>query len=356
MTALATAGTPTDPARAPRPVTLPWRRMGWVTWRQHRTAILGVAALSGAMAVCLLVVGVQLHHAATAATACRPAVSLRCADLVLAFDGVGGFLANGLILQPLPALVGAFVGAPVLARELESGTVRFAWTQGFGRVRWTLAKLVGLGAAVLVATGAVSALSTWYYQPYFASGRDAISPAKAVELSMSPFAVGLFDVRGVDLAAWTLLAFSIGVLAGMLTRRVLPAVVATLAAYTALAFVTSGWLRQHYLTPLVTKALAVPSGAWVVSQHWATRSGVPVSQAVIDRVLTRAPQGLTGKGGVPQSAGTYRYLVQHGYLHVTAYQPASRFWWFQLIEGGWLVVLSVLLLAATVWLVRRRAA
>ena len=51
-----------------------------------------------------------------------------------------------------------------------------------------------------------------------------------------------------------------------------------------------------------------------------------------------------------------RYLTQHGYTNWTSYQPASRFWPFQWIEGGWLLALSVLLIAATVWLVRRRAA
>ena len=40
----------------------------------------------------------------------------------------------------------------------------------------------------------------------------------------------------------------------------------------------------------------------------------------------------------------------------TRYIPVSRFWPMQFIEGGWLLVLSVLLIAATVWLVRRRAA
>ena len=51
-----------------------------------------------------------------------------------------------------------------------------------------------------------------------------------------------------------------------------------------------------------------------------------------------------------------RYLTQHGYTDWTRYQPAGRFWPFQWIEGGWLLALSVLLMAATVWLVRRRAA
>jgi len=51
-----------------------------------------------------------------------------------------------------------------------------------------------------------------------------------------------------------------------------------------------------------------------------------------------------------------QYLIQHGYTQLTTYQPASRFWPFQWIEDGWLLALSLLLLAATVWLVRRRAA
>jgi hypothetical protein len=68
-----------------------------------------------------------------------------------------------------------------------------------------------------------------------------------------------------------------------------------------------------------------------------------------------APPQLAGKGGVPQSVSTWQYLVQHGYTQWTTYQPASRFWPFQWIEGGWLLVLSVLCITVTVWLVRRRA-
>ena len=76
---------------------------------------------------------------------------------------------------------------------------------------------------------------------------------------------------------------------------------------------------------------------------------------MLGQVLQGAPQ-LTGKGGVPQSADVTQYLAQHGYTLWTTYQPASRFWPFQWIEGGWLLALSVLLIAATVWLVRHRAA
>ena len=94
-------------------------------------------------------------------------------------------------LQVVPPLIGAFVGAPVLAREFETGTFRFAWTQGFGRWRWTLAKLVGLGVVVAAASGALSVLVSWYYQPYFASGNQSPSLAK-----FNPLNPGLFDLRG----------------------------------------------------------------------------------------------------------------------------------------------------------------
>ena len=235
---------------------LPWRRMAWVTWRQHRTALIGVLAFIGALALCFLIVGLQLHHAYAAATACHPASSAACNAMVANFNGIGNFLSNGVPLQVVPPLIGAFVGAPVLAREFEAGTFRFAWTQGFGRWRWTLAKLVGLGVVVAAASGALSVLASWYYQPYFASGNQSLSLTK-----FNPLNPGLFDLRGIGFAAWTLAAFAIGALAGVLIRRVVPTIVTTLAVYAGLAFATGGWLRMHYLTPLVTKGLNVPGSA-----------------------------------------------------------------------------------------------
>jgi len=348
MTALTIADSQEQDASL-RPV--PWRLMTWVTWRQHRFALGGVAALLGLLAVYMWITGLQLHHAYAAAIACHPASSLACNGLARNFNNIGGFLASGFPLQAVPVLIGAFVGAPVLARELETGTFRYAWTQGFGRWRWTLAKLVALAVAVAAAAGAVSVLFSWYYQPYFVTTNQTLGLNEP-----SPLAVGLFDLRGVTFAAWTLAAFAIGALAGMLIRRVVPAIVATLAVYTGLAFAAGGFLRERYLAPVVTRSLNLPSSAWIVSQQWFARGGHPVSLTVLGQFLQReAPPQLAGKGGVPQSASTWQYLVQHGYTQWTTYQPASRFWPFQWIEGGSLLALSVLCIAVTVWMVRRRA-
>jgi hypothetical protein len=334
---------------------LPWRRMAWVTWRQHRFALVSMAGLLCALALWLWTAGLQLHHAYAAAASCHPASSLACGGLISRFDGMDKALGYGYALQAVPALIGAFVGAPVLARELETGTFRYAWTQGFGRWRWTVAKLVALTVVVVAAAEAFSAVTSWYYRPYLATRNQALGLSQ-----LSPLNPGLFDLRGIGLAAWTLTAFALGVLAGMLIRRALPAVVATLATYTGLAVATGLYLRQHYLAPLVTGNPSVwvsPGPALVVSQHWATKGGMPVSQSVLAQVLQGAPPQLAGKGdGVPRALGSAQYVVQHGYVLWTSYQPASRFWSFQLMEAGWLVALSLILMATATWLVSRRPA
>jgi hypothetical protein len=171
MTALTMPARPDSGDASLRP--LPWRRMAGVTWRQHRFALVGVATLLGVLAMALWIVGLQLHHAYAAAAACHPAGSPACQAMANTFNGMDNFLSNGVILQVVPPLIEAFVGAPVLARELETGTFRYAWTQGFGRRRWALAKLVPLAVLLVAATAAFGALLSWYYQPYLASGNQA---------------------------------------------------------------------------------------------------------------------------------------------------------------------------------------
>ena len=336
---------------------LPWRRMAWVTWRQHRIALAGVVALLGVLAVWLWRAGTRVHHAWTAATACHPAASTACQDLVTAWNDTWNFMSlPSVLLLVVPALIGAFAGAPVLARELETGTFRFAWTQGFDRWRWALAKLGALGVALAAVGAAFGALVSWCYQPFSAAAR----PVPWFS-GNTPFAV-VFGLREVTFPAWTLAAFATAALAGILIRRVVPAIAATLAVYAGLAIAAAGFLREHYLAPLVTSNPNVAGTAWIVGRWW-TKDGSfafagnnpPVN---LLNQFCNIPQSATGKGGAPPSSvdPVTQCLAQHGYTMWTSYQPASRFWAFQWIEGGWLLALSVLLIAVTVWLVRRRAA
>ena len=333
--------------------------MAWVTWRQHRFALSGVAVLLGGLALYLWLAGSTMHGAYATAVACHPASSFACQNQVINFDSAYGTTARTVatLLLAVPMLIGAFVGAPVLARELETGTFRYAWTLGVGRRRWTVAKLVPLAVAVAIAAGLFSLLFSWYYQPLFADGNSI------------PLDPSLFSLRWIAYAAWTLAAFAIGALAGLLIRRVVPAIAATLAACTGLMFATGLYLRQHYMTPLIGRNLNTsPASAWIISGWW-TRGGTVISRSAMNRVLTTMfqqtlppmlPRNVKSddikfyKG--PAESQVRNYLLHHGYTQWTGYQPGSRFWPFQSIEGGWLLALSVLLIAATVWLVRRRAA
>ena len=325
-----------------RPV--PWRRMAWVTWRQHRIALAGVLVFLGAWAIYLWLGGLRIHHAYAAVAGCAAASSSACFENVSQFDFTYGdpALTSAVLLQIAPALIGAFVGAPVLARELETGTFRYAWTQAFGRWRWALAKLALLAVAVAAASGALSVLFSWYYQPFFADGNQ------------TPFTPELFDVRGVAFAAWTLAAFAIGALAGMLIRRVVPAIAATLAVWAGLALAAGLFLRRHYAAPLITTNPNVPGSAWVYSQWWTKDGRFAFAGRPPDNLLRHLCRASGPSKSPPITIA--QCMAQHGYTHWTSYQPVSRFWAFQWIEGGWLLALSVLLIAANVWLVRRLAA
>jgi hypothetical protein len=307
MTVLTIAAQPGQD-HAPRP--LPWRRMAWVTWRQHRATLIALPAILGVVSVFLLVAGLRIHHDYAVLTACRPFQSHACQNLNMSFNQTDWTIGNTLLIlmNLAPALLGAFAGAPVLARELETGTFRYAWTQGYGRVRWTIAKLTLLAIAVVAVTGAFSQLFTWFFRPFIA------------QEDLNVLTATVFGTRGLVFAAWTLVAFAFGAFLGMLFRRILPAMAVTLGVYIGLALLTWGFLRKYYVPSVVTSSPAFESGPitpqdpWVLS-HW--------------------------------FAGSTRW---------TRYIPVSRFWPMQFVEAGWLLVLSVLLAAATVWLVRRRAA
>jgi len=231
---------PTRRASGPRPVR--WGKLGWVTWRQHRVALTGVAVLLGGLALYLLVMGLKIHSAYQAVASCHPLGSAACEVVTRPFSAYHQTAVDvGVLLLAIPALVGVFVGAPLLARELENGTFRFAWTQGCGRLRWAVAKLALLALAVTAAAGAFSLLFSWFYQPFFAEHLDGV------------LAPQLFNLRGVDFAAWTLAAFAIGAIAGVLIGRTVPAMAAALAAWAGLALGTTLFLRTHYQAPLLVK-------------------------------------------------------------------------------------------------------
>jgi hypothetical protein len=141
--------------------------------------------------------------------------------------------------------------------------------------------------------------------------------------------------------------------------------VAALAAYAGLAIAAAAFLREHYLAPMVTSGSNVPGTAWITGQWWTKNGHFAFAGNPPPSLISQCsfPQGgPSGKGGIaggggPSSVSPFaQCLAPHGYAQWYGFQPVSRFWPFQWIEGGWLLALSVLLIAVTIWLVRRRAA
>jgi hypothetical protein len=169
-----------------------------------------------------------------------------------------------------------------------------------------------------------------------------------------------FVVAAPSLSAGTLFAFAAGVFAGALLRRTIAAMAVTLAAYLVVRIPAEEYARPYYRAPLVriTDPATAPASSgprdtdWVVDNGWIDGSGRVLSDreeaAIIHEVYT---DGHTVYGsGTPIE----RYLLDHGLRHYTEYQPNSRFWTMQLIESAWFVGAAAVLLAAAVWLVRRR--
>jgi hypothetical protein len=331
--------------------------MTWLVWRQHRNQAYLAAAALAAFAVLVLITGRQMaSQYQSALTSC--AASHTC-----------GNLANTLILGTpalsllvtltvvVPCLLGVFWGGPLVARELETGTSQFAWMQSITRSRWLTVKA---GWALLAAAawgGAVSALVTWWSSPVNALNHQNFQP-------------GQFDIQGIVPVGYALFAVALGIAAGTLLRRTLPALAITIGVFTFLRLVIGQDLRSHYLTALTKTFSFLHPPALPTGSYWLVSGGVvgPGGQ------VANSPHGGPGVtfGGVPVPIGSMpsacralvfqsplkfgSCLAAHGYRGFISYQPASRYWTFQGIETGIFVLLAAALIAVTAIVVRRRDA
>lgn len=336
------------PPTALRPV--PWRNLAWVAWRRHRTTVLAALAVLALVAVYLLITGLQLRSAWHDVASCTPSTSSACDFTWNQFrdtHGNPGLISALFLFAPL--LIGAFVGAPLIGRELETGTFRYTWTQGVSRTRWSIA-MIGFGAVVVMAlTGALGALVTWHNEPLWQAD---ISPR---------LQGGEFPATGIAIIGWGLAAYAVGVLGGLLWRRVVPALVTSVLSTFGLAYAASKF-RLHYLPALKTGNLDYVPGSQTLDQWW-EKAGVRVSTADLNAALRAAGvEQIQVDGGkstvaVPnQGTDPMTYLLHHGYVQWTSYQPAGRYWTFQWIELGWLCALALLLLAVALVLLGRRDA
>jgi hypothetical protein len=279
-----------------------------------------------------------------------------------------------------------FWGAPLIAREIETGTFRLAWTQSVTRVRWLLVKLGLVGLASVVVAGGLSLMSTWWFGPLDKVNQNRFSPAS-------------FGLHGFVPAGYALFAFALAATLGLLVRRTLPAMALTLVGFIAVRVAVAEWIRPRFMSPVT---VSLPLGQAGVGFE-ASSPGSPfslvvnapdlpnalVSSATVTNTagqaapagsfiktacpkLGQGPLGgfekttsgagpFAGHGSVlgptRQSQDVFNQCIDRlsAHYHVlVAYQPANRFWTFQTMETALFVALAALLAGGCTWWIRHR--
>ena len=359
-----------------------------VSWRQFRPqAIVGLTGLV-VIAVVLALTGPNLVHVYDVnLAACRASggQSPACNNPVGNTFHALQVTLIALVLV-VPALIGMFWGAPLIAHELETGTFRLAWTQSVSRRRWLFVKMGLVGLASALTAGLLSLMSTWWFSPIDKVSQSRFGPAN-------------FGLHGFVPAGYAAFAFALGVTAGLVFRRTLPAMAVTLVGFVATRLAVTYWLRPHYMSPatfnaplsgadvgfqiagpgtvapvsMVANAPDLPN-AWVSSAAVVDSAGRAPSSSAVQHACPNLGAGVApptrGSGGFgPLGGHAVGIKVSQGaqqqfndcistlaakYHVVVAYQPADRFWTFQAIETALFVVLALALAGACVWVVRHR--
>lgn len=338
--------------------------MMWLTWRQFRAQAIVAGTALVAVAIALTATGPHLaalfddNGLATCQTSCGT-------DAANFINQVKGspteliFYGSIFLVYAVPALIGLFWGAPLVAREFEAGTFRLAWNQSVSRARWMAVKLGLIGLTAMVTAGLLSLMTSWWASPLY----QAAQKTGQNSLSIDKFAAPLFGATGIAPVGYAAFAFALGVTAGLLIRRTLPAMAITLAIFAAIQIFWPGLVRPYLIPPVHgTEPLAAvtfngfgetnngqlvmtigsisgQSGDWVTSGRVINAAGQPA---------TRVPSACT------QASNTFiPCLASHGIRMAVTYQPASRYWALQWCETGAFLTLALGLGGLCYWRIRR---
>lgn len=245
--------------------------MTWLVWRQHRGALWTGLALVAALAVTAVLLrnGAVAYQAAHGIAGC-PLMGgpERCSTRLEVIEEYRGLYSTPLRLLlaavlALPFLGGLFVGAPLVARELESDTHRLVWAQGITRERWLLHKLALPMGALMAGTGVAAWFGSW-----------ALEGAGQATIGLYWYSPTAFVSTGPAVLGYAALGVALGAMAGTLTRRTLPAMVLTLGAMGAVTALLMA-IRPHVVSPVVSFGRSVPQlreEDWVLVQPQAARA------------------------------------------------------------------------------------
>ncbi len=319
--------------------------MTWLIWRQHRRQAAFAAGALAIFAILLAVTGV--HMAGTYHDALRSCAATDSCNSA----GDGLFRGDGAIIDVVnltlvvPVLLGLFWGAPLLAREIEEGTHKLVWTQSVTRRHWLAAKSAAILAAAALVGASLALAVTWWSRTFDLIQQNRFQP-------------GHFEIQGIVPIGYAILGAALGIAAGAVLRRTLPALAATVGVMVAFWVVVANYVRPHYLGA-VTKLMpgfgdAGVGGGWVLHNNLLGPTGQRIGDK--GRLASDMPEACQRLlGSATTRAPIDACLAAHGFHTKLVYQPANRFWTFQIIETSICVALALLLLGVAFAVVTRDA-
>jgi len=342
--------------------------MIWLTWRQFRAPFAVVLAMLVAVCSWLALSGPAVAQLAQ-----------RSADVYDMLTDSDRFLfqAGIAVVAVAPALLGVFWGAPLVARELETGTFRLVWSQSVTRRRWLATKLGLTGLAVATLLGVLSLAVTWWAEPLDGA---VGSQRGSLASRMTPIAFGM---RGVVPIGYGVFALVLGTLVGLVVRRTIAAMALTLALYVAVQVAVPLWVRPYLEAPVdrtevisletlagvgaegtgptrITLSAQSP-GAWVVTNQLLDADGRATELPTWFAGCLAAPQPAGDPGASPPADsslkaldGCLTRLNAEGYRQHLVYHPTDHFWRLQWTELGLYLAASGLLTGLSFWWLRRR--
>lgn len=348
------------------------------TWRQNRTAIAGPLIVFAGVAVALIVTGMQTHrgYAIYNQHHCIITRLPMCHQIVIGpMNASTWVLAKITGIAVLPVLAGIFLGAPLVSREFETGAFRFSQAQGVSFRRQLAWRLLVIGAVLAVASAVLGALTMWDVAPY-----EHIAVGRYTGLSY--WWPVYFNSTVLMLPVWVLFDFSLGVLAGVVVKRLLPAMAGTLVAAAVAAACATGYASWSpaglYGNMLRISAITMrdgpsPFGRITYNSKWPQAVIGPASYPPYPPGSVQVTSWLAGPYGRPLSPdaewnlfnsipdSVFRSLARTrawvGARHITAwisYQPADRYWIFQVVSAAIVLALAAAAACTAVWLAGRR--
>ncbi len=329
--------------------------MIWLAWRRHRLALLVMVGLVIGLGLWMALV---IHGFDAALLTRHRFHGHYYSDFQLGISPFGNGLftlqnqasAIHVLLLVVPCLLGAVLGAPLVAGELSHHTNRLAWTQGISRTRWFV---ITWGLVGLVAVGSTTALvplaRSWSLH---AVGRFALASNMGGFGRTSPL---YFAFTGVVPVVYTLFALALATCLGALIRRTAWAVAGAAVVYTLMALLMATTVR-----PLLAPQEFVPFSDIGAAQlagtsdqlAWDLGSGYRFAPGSVQPPNTPSAGSIAARCN-PDSVGFGPCLSAHQVQLGELFQPASHYWTLQWRESAIYLGLSLVLFSVALAAVRR---